>query len=146
MPMKALRFVWAVRDLQHTEWAERGLLSNDTGSETAALDDQIRIYVTEGSASGGEIGSNGDADSIELQQVRKLNNKPLLERLGRNSVKRGRPDLREIVDEVFEHDPTDRVAVLFCGPAGMGASLRKEVGRWVASSRDVFWHNEQFGW
>lgn len=50
-----------------------------------------------------------------------------------------------------------RVAVLVCGPVGMGAALRREVGRWVRRGRhsgerereggwDVFWHDEEFGW
>ena len=61
-------------------------------------------------------------------------------------VRRGRPDFRAVVDDVFEHGDGDRVAVLVCGPIGMGASVRKEVGRWVWKGRDVFWHGEEFGW
>ncbi len=43
-----------------------------------------------------------------------------------------------------------RVAVLVCGPTGMGTALRREVGRWVRRGGpgrwDVFWHDEEFGW
>lgn len=59
---------------------------------------------------------------------------------------RGRPDLRMIVDEVFKGGEEGRIAVLVCGPVGMGRSLRKEVGRWVEQGREVFWHKEEFGW
>jgi len=61
-------------------------------------------------------------------------------------MKIGRPDLRAVVDEVFASGVSDRVAVLVCGPGGMGKSLRREVGRWVGEGREVFWHNEEFGW
>lgn len=63
-----------------------------------------------------------------------------------STMKSGRPDLRAIVDEVFSHDANDRVAVLVCGPQGMGKNVRSEVGKWVAKGRDVFWHSEEFGW
>lgn len=61
-------------------------------------------------------------------------------------MREGRPDLRGIVDELFSHDRNERVAVLVCGPMGMGAAARKEVGRWVRKGREVFWHSEEFGW
>lgn len=60
--------------------------------------------------------------------------------------RRGRPPLGAIVDDVFGHDASDRVAVLVCGPTGLGKNLRDEVGRWVARGREVFWHGEEFGW
>ena len=57
-----------------------------------------------------------------------------------------RPDLRQVVDTCFEHHEGDRVAVLVCGPSGLGTGVRKEVGKWVHRGRDVWWHNEHFGW
>ena len=57
----------------------------------------------------------------------------------------GRPDLRAVVGEVFERHGA-KVAVLVCGPTGMGRAVRREVGEWVRSGREVFWHGEQFGW
>lgn len=55
----------------------------------------------------------------------------------------------------IQHQPPSesktQIAVLVCGPIGMGSALRTEVGRWVRRGRrkgqwDVFWHNEEFGW
>lgn len=60
--------------------------------------------------------------------------------------RRSRPDLKAVVDERFGHDAYENVAVLVCGPRGMGKALRKEVGRWVKRGREVFWHEEGFGW
>ena len=60
--------------------------------------------------------------------------------------KRGRPDLRRIVDEVFAGGEEGKVAVLVCGPVGMGRVVRREVGKWVRRGREVFWHKEEYGW
>lgn len=44
-------------------------------------------------------------------------------------------------------NPKLKVAVLVCGPVGMGAALRREVGRWVRRGKgEAFWHDEEFGW
>ncbi|KAM0794222.1 ferric reductase like transmembrane component-domain-containing protein [Usnea florida] len=59
---------------------------------------------------------------------------------------KGRPYFGAIIDEAFSYDGRERVAVLVCGPRGMGASVRREVTRWVWKGRDVFWHSEEFGW
>lgn len=57
-----------------------------------------------------------------------------------------RPDLRRIVDETFRLGKKERVAVLVCGPEGMARELRRYVGRWVEAGREVWFHDESFGW
>lgn len=129
------RFVWAVKGRADAEWG----LSMLRGREGEGVD----VYV-----SGGGGGRGADGEGVEMGEREGL----LGEGEGeggsgiREQVKRGRPDLRAIVDEVFSHSPDDRVAVLVCGPPGMGASLRKEVGRHVTWGREVFFHSEEFGW
>lgn len=59
---------------------------------------------------------------------------------------REKPNLRKIVDETFKHGNEERIAVLVCGPAQMARELRTHVGRWVEKGRDVFFHDESFGW
>jgi hypothetical protein len=54
--------------------------------------------------------------------------------------------LKDIVDETFSYHVDERVAVIFCGPQGMGRELRNHVGKWVARGRAVVWHQESFGW
>ena len=64
-----------------------------------------------------------------------------------SDVKYGRPNPSIIADEVFEsEDEGGKVAVLLCGPAGIGRELRREVGRFVKRGREVFWHEEEFSW
>ena len=62
----------------------------------------------------------------------------------------GRPNFSAIINEVFsanpDTSPPTKLAVLVCGPAGMGRALRREVGVWIGRGKDVWWHNEGFGW
>ncbi|KAI4247406.1 MAG: hypothetical protein LQ352_006162 [Teloschistes flavicans] len=68
----------------------------------------------------------------------------------------GRPDFAGVAREFFSLGAVGgereglalvKAAVLVCGPAGMAAGLRREVGRYVRSGKaDVWWHDEQFGW
>ncbi|KAL8901304.1 MAG: hypothetical protein Q9207_005261 [Kuettlingeria erythrocarpa] len=63
------------------------------------------------------------------------------------TITRSRPNFAHIVNEIFTADPPPaKVAVLVCGPGGMGAALRREVGVWVGRGREVWWHGEEFGW
>ena len=142
-----MRMVWIVRDLADTSWALDAL---DERSDPANAD--VRIHVTGSGHASSRIGSDGaengldsgkKGESIELQdrsETHRVNG------FAGRDVRAGRPDLRAVVDDVFDVDADDRVAVLVCGPKGMGVALRKEVGRWVGSGRDVFWHSEEFGW
>jgi len=59
---------------------------------------------------------------------------------------REKPNLRKIVDETFRHGREERIEVLVCGPAQMARELRTHVGRWVEKGREVFFHDESFGW
>jgi hypothetical protein len=59
-------------------------------------------------------------------------------------VKNRRPDLREIVDETFR-GTNGRVAILVCGPQGMGRQVKREVGRWIKRGKNVYFHSEEFG-
>ncbi|KAI4187149.1 MAG: hypothetical protein LQ346_005542 [Caloplaca aetnensis] len=63
------------------------------------------------------------------------------------TIDRSRPNFAHIVNEIFTADPPPaKVAVLVCGPSGMGAALRRAVGVWVGRGREVWWHGEEFGW
>ena len=156
-----VKLVWAVRKRGDAEWGlsgadmdggERG--RNGGAATEAAVKGDISLYLT------GADGPEGrqpiyddDDDGIELQERPPpvLPNKPdkqdQLNSTPDLSIKAGRPDFQKIVNEVFDDDDRgDSVAVLVCGPKGMGAALRREVGRWVGAGRDVFWHSEEFGW
>lgn len=139
-----VQFVWAVRKLVETSWA----FPVERADEKSNLEG-VDIYVTgapvgESSANGNT--ANGIRESIEMAERDKLmeedDDKALVKR--GISVRYSRPVLREVVDEAFAGH-AERVAVLVCGPAGMGHALRKEVGRWVRRGKDVYWHAEFFG-
>jgi hypothetical protein len=137
-----IRLVWSVRKLAETSWAfppistEAGSKANFTAGE------EKEIYVT--GVKGGAV--NSSHDSIELAETDTLvdadDEKQLLDQ--GIAVKHNRPDLREIVDETF-NGHVGKVAVLVCGPVGMGTQLRYEVGRWVKRGKNVYYHAEIFG-
>ena len=150
-----MNFVWSVRKSADAGWGIKQLLDS-----CGALPESFSAYTTHSDVDGQDSGplsrrttSDSDAersDSIELQeQDRLLSESSSPEGAISRAVKtmhKGRPDFRTIVDEVFSFDGDESVAVLVCGPSGMGKSVRREVGRWVGEGRDVFWHGEEFGW
>ena len=131
-----LRFVWTVKNEADAQWGIDQLHSQSDGPAPG----EFQLYVTGGTHRNNHSKSDG---SIELQERESLldGSEEVAE-----ALERGRPDLRAVVDEVFSHESSDRVAVLVCGPSGMGASVRREVGRWVWKGRDLWWHSEEFGW
>jgi NAD(P)H-flavin reductase len=111
-----LTFHWSMRSAAEALWAI------DDPQKAASLeeDNNVRMYITRSNADDEEpIKANGG---------------------------RERPDLEKIVDEVFKAGKEDKVAVLVCGPLDIAVELRVHVGRWVHRGREVWWHNERFGW
>ncbi|KAL8714255.1 MAG: hypothetical protein Q9220_001984 [cf. Caloplaca sp. 1 TL-2023] len=148
-----MKFVWAVRDVKDIGWA-RELLKQET--------EELGIEVYETGTSSKQQQQGGD-EAIELQDHRE----PLLQEARdgdddddgttsslshlppniKISHHRRRPNFSSLVQETFASVPASgKVAVLVCGPPGMGAALRKEVGVWVSRGREVWWHGEEFGW
>jgi len=149
--VEGVRFVWTVREVRDARWGIEMMREQSGG-----VPKPVEVHVT-GAGRGDEaLRAKGD-EAIELQEREGLmggtressdvNAAGAAKDDGDAHVmKIGRPDLRAVVDEVFASGVSDRVAVLGCGSGGMGKSLRREVGRWVGKGRDVFWHNEEFGW
>ncbi len=140
---RGVGMVWAVRRREEAG----GLVEEGEG---------VQVFVT-GREEGGGLGDGeGEEGGIELEERVGLLSGTQEEVIEADSVEmeraqtidfqKGRPDLCTIVDEVFKGGEEGRIAVLVCGPVGMGRSLRKEVGRWVEQGREVFWHKEEFGW
>ena len=153
--MPSTKFVWSVRRGADARWGIKQLLE-----ACGTLPESFSAYTTQSDVDGVDSESSARrtqskaeaeaSDSIELQERDRLLNDASTpdDAASRNAkaMQNGRPDFRAIVDEVFSHDGRERVAVLVCGPNGLGASVRREVGRWVWRGRDVFWHGEEFGW
>ena len=151
-----IRFVWSVRDAGDAAWGIKYL--QDDGGDAPLQG--FEIYMS-GPPLEQRIPNEGGEpaeESIELQERNQLlqatgeNNdgEPLAIETNANTIthRQGRPNLRSIVDSTFstDDDESAKVAVLVCGPTGMGSALRRDVGRWVGRGREVFWHNEDFGW
>ena len=141
-----IRFVWSVRKEEDASWAIKYL----QGDGRSALPHGFEVYIS-GSRDQTSESPEAAEESIELEERNRLLQDG--ENTGEQSVieigasaSRGRPNLRQIVDDVFGHHESEKVAVLVCGPVGMGRALRRDVGQWVTKGREVFWHNEDFGW
>ena len=135
-----VKFVWSVKSEADAQWGVESLKEQNDGR----LPEDFELYVSRKVASIDGRHGKGD-ESIELQEREGLlGEEASLE----ETVRKGRPDVPALVDQVFalSRGGEERVAVLVCGPSGLGASVRKELGRWVAKGRDVFWHAEEFGW
>lgn len=133
-----VRFVWTVKKEADAGWGFEQVRSQVEGD----LPEDFEVYVT---GKGGGLES-GKGNSIELQEREDLLGEGVVDGIDKDHVRSGRPDLRSIVDETFSYNGRERVAILVCGPVGMGAAVRKAVGRWVWKGRDAFWHSEDFGW
>ena len=135
-----VKFVWSVKKEADAQWGVEALKEQCEWR----LPEGFELYVSRKAVSIGSRRRNGD-ESIELQEREGLlGEEASLE----ENFQKERPNVPAIVDEVFtsSRGGEERVAVLVCGPSGLGASVRKAVGRWVAKGRDVFWHAEEFGW
>lgn len=159
-PDTKVEMVWAVRTAGEATWA---VMEND--ARDILNDSNVHIYLTGNSGSGPEGGTGtGLSSGVDSGE-----NSPALINLGagingavamemntlrrtadgrvvaRKEQHRSRPDVKKVVDEVFAHEPHERVAILVCGPTKMGKQVRRYVGRYVNEGREVWFHNEGFG-
>lgn len=129
-PAAPVQLVWAVRGVGDASWVTSG---KDTKGFTE--DEGVQIFVTAGDdKQGGEVTEGEDVELTSLHHGGEMRHQLM------------RPNLKKVVDDVFQHGQDERVAVFFCGPTLMGRDLRNQVGAWVRKGRVVFWHSESFGW
>jgi hypothetical protein len=133
-----VELVWAMRSISEASW-----VANTEYANVIDGDDRLKIYVT-----GAESGSSEAPEAVAGPEDGSVELEDLLQTKQPGKVTGGytRPNLRSIVDNTFRHGLEERVAVLVCGPAEMARELRENVGRWVAQGRNVWWHDESFGW
>ncbi|KAJ5737577.1 uncharacterized protein N7483_002702 [Penicillium malachiteum] len=134
--LEKLKFIWAVRSTAEASWV------TDSEEEVFAEESNIHIYVTrhqnmeQSFEQDLELSDEGIEMDDRLASPRSIGGiTPLI----------GRPYLKDIVNQTFDIHADERVAVLFCGPKGMGQELRGHVDRWAVGGRDIFWHEERFG-
>jgi ferredoxin-NADP reductase len=116
----SLEFHWAVRLLVDASWIE---LLDDLATGDLASKARFHLYVT----------SPGDSLTSMRGRITCM-----------GEVHTGRPDVPKLVERgLVSHK--GKIAILVCGPRSLSRQLRKEVGRHVVSGRDVYWHEEAFG-
>ena len=132
-----VKLIWSMRSAAEAIWAV------DSEKENAIEENEnVKIFLTRSSSDDHNllddpIPVDGSVELDELQWTEE----PVKATGGRE-----RPDLRKTVDETFRQGNEERVAVLVCGPKQMARELREQVGRWVEKGRDVYFHDESFGW
>ncbi|CAK7266237.1 hypothetical protein SEPCBS119000_001918 [Sporothrix epigloea] len=143
--------VWSVRGAEDASWA---LGSGRDGSRRSLLQDpNVQIFLTGEPpfGSGGSSGRNATETAIELtafgsSRTPSASSSPAGTAGSDCAIKFQRPDLQQIVGNVFRHGSEERIAVLVCGPDALVQDLREAVGTWVRRGRSVWWHDESFGW
>ncbi|KAK4548593.1 hypothetical protein LTR36_009503 [Oleoguttula mirabilis] len=151
-----VNFLWMARSKADVAWA----LPADA-KERASFTERLTIRLT-GSisdASATDIGfANGSdreegtavygegEDGIELEEQKQLLSTPESEDAGTGAltVKLGRPNITQIIDQTFAHSPIEKVAVVVCGPRSLGQALRRNIGRYVTRGREVWFWDESF--
>ncbi|KAL7820723.1 hypothetical protein V8C26DRAFT_393139 [Trichoderma gracile] len=133
-----VHFVWAIRSAADATWA---MTPNSSGDNEKSLldDDNVHLYLTENLM-------GNDASSIELQDMRGDAASRRRRQTSSSSNNSRRPNFQKIVDDLFRHGADEKVAILVCGPDEMARDVRRRVGPWVFKGREVWWHNESFGW
>ncbi|CAK7272854.1 hypothetical protein SEPCBS57363_005356 [Sporothrix epigloea] len=140
--------VWSVRGAGDLTWAA---VSGQDGSSRSLLQDpNVQIFLT-GEPNSGASDRSATDNAIELTafgdpHISSASPSPLHRAISDCPIKHQRPDLQQIVDNVFRHGSEERVAVLVCGPEAMVQGLRSAVATWVHRGRTVWWHDESFGW
>ncbi|KAH7156820.1 hypothetical protein EDB81DRAFT_400994 [Dactylonectria macrodidyma] len=124
-PSARVQLVWAVRSPGDATWAP----SDPTG-KSLMTDDQVHLFLT------GDMGVSNTSDTANGD----------IQLASRPSHNAKRPNFQKIVDDLFKAGTNEKVAVLVCGPAQMGRELRQCITPWVMKGRDVWWHDESFGW
>jgi NAD(P)H-flavin reductase len=131
-----VRLIWAVRGLSETAWALP--LPEATSSKVSSnVRSEAEVYITGGSSASLTTVWGEAMELVETDGERAINEQGI-------AVKHGRPDLHDIVNEMFSGH-VGRAAIFVCGPAGMWKQLRREVRRQVWKGNDVYWHAEEFG-
>lgn len=127
--------IWSLRSAAEAAWAV-----DPEARVKIDEDENVQIYVTGGATGRSPSNIPGGEAGIELDDFQNI------EEPVKASGGRGRPNLGAIVDDVFRKANEKRVAVLVCAPPEMAREVRRHVGRWVWKERDVWFHDESFGW
>lgn len=133
----SVEMIWSMRSMAEAGWVM------ETENPNVLEDPRVKIYITGADSERSKpfAALEGPEDgSIVMSDLHKE------DQLGRAIGGHIRPNLRSFVEKTFLESAEQRVAVLVCGPAEMARELREHVREWVCRGRDVWWHDESFGW
>lgn len=132
--------IWSMRASTEASWT----IDSDAGVEQGNSirdDENVKIFVTLRDDHHQHNESRPADGSVEMSDLQRQGDE-----MGIKVTRRERPNLRRVVDETFRKGQSERVAVLVCGPSEMARELKDCVGRWVEKGREVWFHDESFGW
>ncbi|KAG2005292.1 hypothetical protein GB937_008835 [Aspergillus fischeri] len=127
-----ITFVWSMKTLE-----EAALAVGLADGQALTQDENVKLYLTQSYHMRRQKPSADECVELEELQAQRT--------VVWSCAETGRPDLDKIAGDVIG-EADERVAVLFCGPPGMGRILRENIGRYVREGREVWWHAEAFGW
>lgn len=136
-PSLRVEMIWAVRDINEAAWPV-----TQPGGEILR-DGGVRLFCT-GSETESSNSLTYDSSSVSDVEMSSL------EKGGKEDDKSipvesfERPDLRRIVNELFQQGRCERVGVIVCGPGQMATDVRRSTASWVKKGRDVWFHNESY--
>lgn len=136
--------IWSMRSSSEALWAidSSSQATSESEEGTSIQDDEnVEIFVTGHDSHHGHNEPEPEDGSVEMSELTRKEDEA-----GVKVTARDRPDLGRIVDGVFRKGEEERVAILVCGPKEMARELRRDVGRWVGKGREVWFHDESFGW
>ncbi|KAL9094600.1 MAG: hypothetical protein Q9165_003159, partial [Trypethelium subeluteriae] len=161
---KVVRLVWFVRAEAEAEWAVPG-----EREERGAWRRDVEVVVTGGGTAVGAAGKgrrnagerkqdgveSGAEENIELAEREGLLDEDSIDdddenggnawKSGNIQTARGRERVAECIEELVEGENGEVMAVLVCGPQGMGRSVRTQVRRRARHDMQIFFHAEEFG-
>lgn len=130
-----VQLIWTMRSASESGWVvsggEKNALEGDPNAKGFLSRNDVEDEASNGS-------TDSDVEMVDL--VKKEKPEKAI------SLLRGRPDLMKFVNNTFEHDEGEKVAVICCASPELRRDLKGHVGRWVTKGRDIWWHDEYFGW
>lgn len=165
MPLARLQMIWAIRTAGDATWA----VPASSTRKSVLSDERIQLFLTgddmvanphEAPDAQEGNGEGCSADAVEMQplpsrdQIRRhevgnraASRRQKLAQKQQHLNNRRRPQFDKIVDEAFRLSAAQGVvAIVVCGPKEMAADVRRSVRPWVMKGRNVWYHNESFGW
>ncbi|KAK0760702.1 hypothetical protein N5P37_006899 [Trichoderma harzianum] len=138
-PSLRVQMIWATRNINEAAWC-----TTQAGNRILK-EGGLRLFCTRSAFestenSAYECSSISDVEMSSLDKESKVNDSSVpVESFQR-------PNIRQIVNAFFQQGHGRRVGVVVCGPDEMAADVRRVVTHWVERDRDVWFHNESFGW